>query len=181
MNQTKKLIVNGRVVLPDSVSEVSLLIEDGKIKALLDKDTAPETDWEQIDADGKIVMAGMIDTHNHMADPGPYNFREDWYCGSCSAASGGITTICDMPLPSEPATVDRAGFELKRDVAESRSVVDFALWGGLIPSSLKDMSEMHDLGCIGFKGFMSFATEAYPGFQTGIWWKGCGCRKDLAD
>lgn len=167
MNQTKKLIVNGRVVLPDSVSEVSLLIEDGKIKALLDKDTAPETDWEQIDADGKIVMAGMIDTHNHMADPGPYNFREDWYCGSCSAASGGITTICDMPLPSEPATVDRAGFELKRDVAESRSVVDFALWGGLIPSSLKDMSEMHDLGCIGFKGFMSFATEAYPRISDG--------------
>ncbi len=94
-----------------------------KIKALLDKDTAPETDWEQIDAGGKIVMAGMIDTHNHMADPGPYNFREDWYCGSCSAASGGITTICDMPLPSEPATVDRAGFERKKDVAESRSVV----------------------------------------------------------
>ena len=85
MNQTKKLIVNGRVVLPDGVSEVSLLIENGKIKALLDKDTAPETDWEQIDAGGKIVMAGMIDTHNHMADPGPYNFREDWYCGSCSA------------------------------------------------------------------------------------------------
>lgn len=47
MNQTKKLIVNGRVVLPDSVSEVSLLIEDGKIKALLDKDTAPETGWSK--------------------------------------------------------------------------------------------------------------------------------------
>lgn len=56
MNQTKKLIVNGRVVLPDSVSEVSLLIEDGKIKALLDKDTAPETDWEQFQRKGRESM-----------------------------------------------------------------------------------------------------------------------------
>ena len=167
MKQTKKWITNGRVVLPDSVAEVSILVENGKIKALMDKDAAPEADWEQIDAGGKIVMAGMVDTHNHMADPGPYNFREDWYCGSCSAASGGITTICDMPLPSEPATVNRAGFELKKGIAESRSVVDFALWGGLIPASIEDMSKMHDLGCIGFKGFLCFSTGAYPQITDG--------------
>ena len=43
----------------------------------------------------------------------------------------------------------------------------FALWGGLIPSSIKDMKEMHDLGCIGFKGFMCFATDAYPRITDG--------------
>lgn len=167
MGQEKKMVVNGRVVLPDCVSEVSLLIENGKIKALLEKGMEPEADCEVIDAAGKIVMAGMIDTHNHMGDPGPFNFREDWYCGSCSAASGGITTICDMPLPSEPATVNRSGFELKRGIAKERSVVDFALWGGLIPSSIQDMKEMHDLGCVGFKGFMCFATDAYPRITDG--------------
>lgn len=163
----RKIITNGKVVLPDCVSDVSLLIENGTIKALLDSEMEPESDCEVIDAKGKIVMAGMIDTHNHMADPGPFNFREDWYCGSRSAASGGITTICDMPLPSEPATIDRPGFELKKRIAEKQSVVDFALWGGLIPSSIKDMKEMNDLGCIGFKGFMCFATEAYPRITDG--------------
>lgn len=167
MKQEKSLIVNGKVVLPDCVSEVSVLVENGKIKALLDKEMEQPAGCEIIDAAGKIVMPGMIDTHNHMADPGPYNFREDWYCGSCSAASGGITTICDMPLPSEPATVDKSGFELKKGIAGERSVVDFAFWGGLIPSSIKDMKEMHDLGCVGFKGFMSFATEAYPRISDG--------------
>lgn len=112
-------------------------------------------------------MPGMIDTHNHMGDPGPANFREDWYCGSCSAASGGITTICDMPLPSEPSTIDRESLALKKQTAGSRSVVDFALWGGLIPDSIKDMREMHDLGCVGFKGFMCFSTKVYPRITDG--------------
>ena len=117
MKHEKKLIVNGNVVLPGHVSQVSLLVENGKIKALLDEGMDVPADCEVIDALGKTVMPGMIDSHNHMADPGPYNFREDWYCGSCSAASGGITTICDMPLPSEPATIDRPGFELKKGIA----------------------------------------------------------------
>lgn len=167
MKQNEKLIVNGKVVLPEKVSSVSILVKEGRIAAVLEPGTEPEGEYEVIDAGGKIVMPGMIDTHNHMTDPGPFNFREDWYCGSCSAASGGITTICDMPLPSEPATIDRAGFELKKGIAESRSVVDFALWGGLIPDSIKDMKEMHELGCIGFKGFMSFATKAYPRISDG--------------
>lgn len=127
MENRKKLIKNGKVVFPDQLLNVSLLIEEGKIAAILERDTKAESNWEVIDAAGKIVMPGMIDTHNHMSDPGPFNFREDWYHGSCSAASGGITTICDMPLPSEPATINRSSFELKKQVAEDQSVVDFAL------------------------------------------------------
>lgn len=167
MGKKRKLIVNGKVVFPDRVSENSLLIEGEKIEAILGKKVEPKEDWDVIDANGKIVMAGMIDTHNHMSDPGPFNYREDWYCGSCSAASGGITTICDMPLPSEPATIDRAGFELKKEIAESQSVVDFAFWGGLTPKSISNMEEMHSLGCVGFKGFMCFATESYPRISDG--------------
>lgn len=167
MKQKNFLIKNGKVVLPGGVRELSILVENGRIGALLEKDGEVPADCEVIDAQGKIVMPGMIDTHNHMGDPGPFNFREDWYHGTCSAASGGITTICDMPLPSEPATIDQAGFELKKGIAEKNAVVDFALWGGLIPNSIKDLKMMSDLGCIGFKGFMCFATEAYPRITDG--------------
>ena len=121
MEDCKKLIVNGKVVFPDGVREVSLLIKNETIAGVLKKGVFPKEPCEVIDAAGKIVMAGMIDTHNHMADPGPYNFREDWYCGSCSAASGGITTICDMPLPSVPATINKEGFIRKRDTASASS------------------------------------------------------------
>lgn len=167
MHESRKLVVNGRVVLPEGVFEISLLLEDGKIAGILKKGETPVGDFDVIDAAGKLIMPGMIDTHNHMSDPGPFNFREDWYCGSCSAASGGITTICDMPLPCEPATVNKVGFDLKKSIAEKESVVDFAFWGGLTPKSIGDLNEMYDLGCIGFKGFMCYATEDYPRITDG--------------
>ena len=94
MDKQKRLIRNGTVVFPDQLLDVSLLVAEGKVAAILDKDAQPEDDWKITDAGGKIIMPGMIDTHNHMADPGPFRFREDWYHGSCSSASGGITTIC---------------------------------------------------------------------------------------
>lgn len=163
----KTVIANGRVVLPDGIAKANLLLENGHIRALFDGACAPSEDMDVIDASGRIVMPGVIDTHNHMGDPGPYNYREDWLCGSQSAASGGITTICDMPLPSEPATINRENFEKKVETARRSSVVDFALWGGLIPDSIPDMPEMDKLGCIGFKGFMCFATKEYPRITDG--------------
>lgn len=165
--KSKIAIVNGQVVLPDGIANINLLLENGRISALFDGAYEPEADVEVIDAAGRIVMPGVIDTHNHMGDPGPYNYREDWFCGSQSAASGGITTICDMPLPSVPATINRENFEKKVQVAQRNSVVDFALWGGLIPDSIPDMPEMNDLGCVGFKGFMCFATKEYPRITDG--------------
>lgn len=161
-----KLIKNGHVVFPDGVRDVSLFIKNGKIAAVLDKDEVLNEQCEVIDAQGKMVLPGMIDTHNHMGDPG-VSFREDWACGTKSAASGGITTVCDMPLPSEPATIDQAGFDAKYEIADKHAVVDFALYGGLIPKSIPDLEKMKELGCVGFKGFMCFATEAYPRITDG--------------
>ena len=89
-------IQNGNVVLPDRVVKASLLVQDGKIAGIFEGGTAP-ADCQVVDAQGKMVLPGLIDTHVHMTDPGPLNYREDWAHGSCCAASGGITTIADMP------------------------------------------------------------------------------------
>lgn len=169
-----KLIVNGSVVLPDGVHEASLLVNGERIAGILEKGTLPEESCEIIDAAGKIVMPGVIDTHNHMSDPGPSSIREDWFHGSRSAAAGGITTICDMPLPCEPATINEDAFRMKYRIAQENSVVDFAFWGGLNPREevINGLEHMHELGCIGYKGFMCFATEEYPRITDGYLVKG---------
>lgn len=170
----QKLIVNGSVVLPGGVSDISVLISEGKIAGLLEKNAKPLGECEVIDAAGKVIMPGMIDTHNHMSDPGPSSIREDWAHGSRSAASGGITTICDMPLPCEPATVNEEAFRLKYAIADKNSVVDFAFWGGLNPKKevIDGLARMDELGCIGYKGFMCFATDVYPTITDGYLVKG---------
>ena len=158
-------IQNGNVVLPDRVVKASLLVQDGKIAGIFEGGTAP-ADCQVVDAQGKMVLPGLIDTHVHMTDPGPLNYREDWAHGSRCAASGGITTIADMPLPSI-SVLGKEGLQAKYETASAKSVVDFALWGGISPKNLDRVQELNELGCVGYKGFMCFATDEYPQITDG--------------
>ena len=165
MGKDRLLFTNAQIVLPNEVVKGSLAIEDGKIVGILEPGiTLPA--FTEVNVCGKTLMPGVIDTHVHMWDPSPLNYREDWNCGSQCAASGGITTIVDMPL-SVPPVVDKAGFQLKLDLAQKESCVDFAFWGGLTPGCVQNMEELNNLGCVAYKGFMSFANADYPQITDG--------------
>ena len=69
-------------------------------------------------------------------------------------AAGGATTFVDMPLNASPPTVDGASFDLKLAAAHEAAVVDFALWGGLVPGPVDRLDELADRGVVGFKAFM---------------------------
>jgi allantoinase len=60
-----------------------------------------------------------------------------------------------MPLNAQPPTIDGWSFDLKRDAAETDSLVDFALWGGLVPGNLDQLEILRDRGVVGLKAFMS--------------------------
>ncbi|MGE4177908.1 MAG: allantoinase AllB [Thermoleophilia bacterium] len=125
-------------------------VDDGRVAAV-----GPDLDRgrEEVDARGLLVLAGAVDAHVHLDDPG----RADWEgfpTGADALAAGGVTCFADMPLNAIPPTVDAAGFDAKVAAAEGRSRVDFALWGGLVPGSLADMDGLAERGVVGFKAFM---------------------------
>ena len=161
----KTIIKHGNLVLEEQTMQADLVIEHGIITGIT-LDAQADGDCTVIDAAGKMVLPGMIDTHSHVTDPGPYNYREDWRCASRSAAAGGITTIADMPLPSI-AVLNKDRVAEKLQVVENSSVVDFALWGGVTPLNIDKLEEMNEAGCIGYKGFMCFATKEYPQITDG--------------
>ena len=161
----KTIIKHGNLVLEEQTMQADLVIEHGIITGIA-LDAQADGDCNVIDAAGKMVLPGMIDTHSHVTDPGPYNYREDWRCASRSAAAGGITTIADMPLPSI-AVLNKDRVAEKLQVVENSSVVDFALWGGVTPLNIDKLEEMNEAGCIGYKGFMCFATKEYPQITDG--------------
>jgi allantoinase len=147
------LIRNGTLVLPDGVPrQADLAIVDGRIAGI-----GPELEGgarETIDATGLHIFPGLIDAHVHFNEPG----RADWEgiaTGSAALAAGGGTLFFDMPLNAHPPTVDAEAFDLKCAAAEASSVVDFALWGGLVLGNLDRLDELAERGAIGFKGFMS--------------------------
>lgn len=59
-----------------------------------------------------------------------------------------------MPLNAHPPTTNRENFELKRAAAEASSLVDFGLWGGLVPGNLPHLEALRDCGVVGLKAFM---------------------------
>jgi len=60
-----------------------------------------------------------------------------------------------MPLNAHPPTLDADSFNQKLAAAKAGSLVDFAFWGGLVPTNLDHLEELAELGVIGFKAFMS--------------------------
>lgn len=109
---------------------------------------------ETIDASGLMVWPGFIDAHVHFNEPG----RTDWeglVTGSRALAAGGGTVFFDMPLNSSPPTANVAALEEKRRCAEAKSVLDFGLWGALIPGNEENLEPLAAAGVIGFKAFMS--------------------------
>lgn len=121
---------------------------------------------EEIDAAGLLVLPGVFDAHIHFNEPG----REHWEgfaTGSRALAAGGGTSFADMPLNASPPTIDKASFESKRAAGEAASVLDFALWGGLVPGNLDRLEELAGCGVTGFKAFMIDSGVAdFPGVEA---------------
>jgi allantoinase len=108
---------------------------------------------EEIDARGLAVLPGVIDAHVHFNEPGRTDW-EGWATGTRALAGGGATACVEMPLNAHPPTIDGPAFDAKVAAARASAVVDFALWGGLVPSNLDRLEELAARGVIGFKAFM---------------------------
>lgn len=155
---TYDLIVrNGILVTPHDVSQADLAITDGRIVDI--GAGLGGRSREEVDVQGLHMFPGVIDAHVHFNEPG----RTDWEgfaTGTRALAAGGTTTFFDMPLNAHPPTIDGASFDLKLAAAQRGSLVDFALWGGLVPGNLERLDELADRGVIGFKAFMSTSGTA---------------------
>jgi len=147
------LVVRGeRVVTPAGVRRASIHIRGEKIIAV--------ENWESVpagcpvhDAGRAVVMAGLVDTHVHINEPG----RTDWEgfaTATRAAAAGGTATLIDMPLNNIPATTNVAALEEKRRVARGHCWVDVGFWGGVVPGNAGDLRPLRDAGVLGFKCFL---------------------------
>ncbi|WP_302081916.1 dihydroorotase [Salinibaculum rarum] len=100
----------------------------GESITAVEDDLDPAEDERVVDASGKRLLPGMIDTHVHFREPG-YSHKETWTTGSQSAAAGGVTTVVDQPN-TDPPTVTGAAFDKKVELA-NESLVDFGINGGV--------------------------------------------------
>lgn len=145
------LVRRGRVVTETGVREQSLAIENGRVVALISDGEEPAA-RKVIDAAGKLVLPGLVDSHVHFREPG-LTHKEDFQSGSLAAAAGGVTTVMVMPTDN-PLTLTPEDFEAKIALARDRCHVDYALQAGLGPDR-RHVRALADLGAISFELFLS--------------------------
>ncbi len=145
-------ITGNRVVLPDAIAPAAIHIREGCITAIAGRNDLP-ANYEVIDAGDSVVMAGIVDAHVHVNEPGRTEW-EGFTTATRSAAAGGVTTLVDMPLNSIPPTTTLSGFQEKLAAAKGQCWIDTAFWGGVVPGNISELEPLIAAGVRGFKCFL---------------------------
>jgi allantoinase len=152
------LIKNAKIFLNGGLIEGGVAIDEGKIRLLATENHLP-TASSTFDAHGNLVLPGCIDAHVHFRDPGRTEV-EDFQTGTEAAACGGVTTVIDMPT-NVPYVCTADALESKKKEIRNKAVVDYALYGGVDPKKLEEISKQARGGVAGYKVWMT-ASQVYP-------------------
>ena len=138
--------------MPEGLCDAVVIINEGIITDITDH--IPDGIDEVIDLEDKILMAGVIDPHVHINEPG----RTEWEgfdTATKAAIAGGVTTLIDMPLNSSPVTTTVAALNKKREATKGQLHTNCGFWGGIIPGNIDEIQPLADNGVRGFKAFLT--------------------------
>ncbi|MEQ9463240.1 MAG: amidohydrolase family protein [Haliea sp.] len=119
-------IRNARVVDHRGEFFGGVAVRDGKIACVAQNEDLPPANRE-IDADGHVLMPGLVDPHCHLGVA--YPFAEDMRSETAQAARGGITTILLYIRNLQPSYIDF--YAERRALAEANVLVDFGFHFGI--------------------------------------------------
>ena len=149
-------VVNGLVFVEGGFRKADVGIQDGKFALVGAPGSLPEAK-RTIDATGKYVLPGGIDTHVHYRDPG-HAERETFQVGTRAAAAGGCTTFFEHPI-SIPPQYNAEILHNRLDLCKKGSCVDYCFYGaagGEFPEEIVPLSKE---GVVAYKTFLHQAPE----------------------
>lgn len=150
---TNWLIRQGRVIDPASGTDAVLdvAIADGRI-AEIGPGLSPSPADRVVDAEGCLVLPGLIDPHVHLREPGGEH-KETIATGSAAAAAGGFTTVAAMPNTTPAAdTPEIVRFVAQRgaEAGLCRVLPIGAATVGRQGERLAEIALMREAGAVGF-------------------------------
>ena len=156
--------------------KVNILIENGVISRISDKDIEVAKDAELVEGENLFVSAGWIDLRANFCDPG-FEYKEDLVSGSEAAAYGGFTGVALLP-ETEPILATKSSIEyiLSKSAGGLIDIYPLAaISSSKEEETLTEMFDVHEAGAAGFSsgygpvkdgGFLLRAME-YAG-MTGL-------------
>jgi len=143
------VVKGGQVWTPGGMLRAEIAIDHGKIAVICSEAAVPAA-AKVIDAQGHVVIPGLVDTHTHHREPG-FTHKEDLTTATQAAAAGGVTLTVGMPNVNPPTnTLDR--FKDVIEISKKKAIVDFNHNpSGTVP---EEIPRLADAGCLAFKIFM---------------------------
>ena len=147
------LIRGGQLVDPrNKINEkLDILIAEGKV-AEIGKELSVSRGTKVLEAEGRMVVPGLIDMHVHLREPGRED-EETVASGCLAAAAGGFTAVAAMPN-TDPVTDNQAaiGYIIREAIRAGYSRVHpvGAITEEIKGESLAEMGGMIDAGAVAF-------------------------------
>ena len=187
------LIQNGTLLCPEGPVQADLRVEGEQVAQI--GPNLPVGDSQVIDARGKLVFPGFIDTHTHF-EMNKGTIREtadNWESGTRAALAGGTTCVLDFAETQRGASLQSA-LEEWHSRAEGHASCHYGFhmtikdWDSRI---LEEIPRMSEQGVTSYKVYLAYANIRVPdgvayevikavGKEGGI--VGCHCENgDLID
>ena len=148
------IVRNGTCFIDGNLSKYDIGVQNGKITHI--GDLTKEQSSNTINADGKIVFPGLMDTQVHFREPGSVD-AEDLHSGSRAAIVGGITSVFEMPN-TNPPTTNFEEFKKKINIGK-RMYCNHAFYFGATAENYEILEKLKNLeGCCGIKLFAGSST-----------------------
>ena len=149
------IIKNAKIVNENSITESDLLIKDERI-VKIGSNLEIEPFAKIIEARGRYLIPGMIDTQVHFREPG-LEYKANIETESKAAIAGGVTSYFEMPNVT-PLTDNIVNLQAKKDIAKTKSYANYSFYLGATNNNLEEIKKLDPKKNCGIKIFMGSST-----------------------
>ena len=156
----KTLIHNATIVNEGRIFKGSVIINGESIEDIVEGDTFHSTlsTFHLQEAEGLLLLPGVIDTHVHFRDGGnSENPAGTFYSESRAARAGGVTSVIDMPN-TKPQTTTLEALEAKEALAARDSAVNYGFMLGATNDNIDDLLAIEPTRYAAIKLFLGSST-----------------------
>jgi len=150
------LIKNAHIVNENKIFSGDVLIKDGRIEKVAGEISNLPFAVEEINAEGKYLIPGMIDDQVHFREPG-LTHKATIYTEARAAVAGGVTSFMEMPNTKPPA-VTQVLLEDKYNIAANTSLANYSFFMGATNDNLDELKKTDASKVCGIKVFMGSST-----------------------
>lgn len=150
------LIQNAFIVNEGKIVKSDLLIKDGKIEEVNPSIKSYPKDAAIINAEGKYLLPGIIDTHVHFREPGLIH-KADIHSESRAAVAGGVTSFMDMPN-TVPAVLTQEILANKFNLGKDKALANYSFYMGTSNTNIKEVVKTDPKNVCGVKIYLGQST-----------------------